>query len=46
MNQNITPMACFWIQSPAQKLDELLLPLAGLDPASRAVISAVMGELK
>jgi len=37
MNQHITPMACFWLQSSAQQLDELLLPLTGLDFAPRDV---------
>ena len=37
MDQHIAPVECFWLQSSAQQLDELLLPLTGLDLASRAV---------
>ena len=37
MDQHIAPVVCFWLQSSAQQLDELLLPLTGLDLASRAV---------
>jgi hypothetical protein len=37
MDQDIAPVACFRIQSSAEQLNELLLPLTGLDPAARAV---------
>ena len=34
MDQHVAPVARFWIQSSAQQLNELLLPLTRLDPAS------------
>jgi hypothetical protein len=37
MDQYVAPVTCFWIQSSAQQLNELLLPLTRLDPAARAV---------
>jgi hypothetical protein len=37
MDQDIASVACFRIQSSAEQLNELLLPLTGLDPAARAV---------
>ena len=37
MDQYVAPVTCFWIKSSAQQLDELLLPLTGLDLAPRAV---------
>ena len=35
--KDVAPVTCFWIQSSAQQLNELLLPLTRLDPASWAV---------